>query len=270
MSVLEYSEKDTIIHRMNPIFKSSVIIATFIIVFFALTFQSLAIWSVFLLILWRLGKLSMTQIADQLKIVIFTIAFIAVAQALMYQGQTPIFTLFQFSLVGSKVSYGTVTVEGILTGLLIGFRILVLVLAWPVFTMTTSLVKMGAVLDKLRVPYKYTLMIIMAIRFLPVVTYSWAAIMDAQKVLGLDIGRYNLLTKIRRAYIPIFAPLLINLFRMGINTEIALASRAFGVPLKRTEMEQVGVSRADIVLVIIVSAITVLLVLFGGGSGYRY
>jgi len=270
MSVLEYTEKDTVIHKLNPLVKSSVVIATFIIVFFALNFLSLAIWMIFLLILWRLARIDLTQVKDTVKIVLFTIVFIMVAQALMYQGRTPLFTLFQFGLVGSRVTYGTITLEGLQTGALIGLRILALVLAWPLFTMTTSLVKMGSALSRLKVPYKYTLMVLMAIRFVPVVNYTWASILDAQRARALDVSKGNLISRIRKAYIPIFAPLLVNLFRMGSNTEIALASRAFGAPSERTEIEEITVGKADVLLLIIVSTITLVLVLFSGGSGYRY
>ena len=60
--------------------------------------------------------------------------------------------------------------------------------------------------------------------------------------------------KITKGYLPIFIPLLLSLLRKTNDMDVAIESRAFGAPVKRSYLEDVSLKGRDYVAMIVVFA----------------
>jgi energy-coupling factor transporter transmembrane protein EcfT len=81
----------------------------------------------------------------------------------------------------------------------------------------------------------------------------------------------NMIKKITKGYFPIFVPLLLSLLRKTGDMDVAIESRAFGAPVKRTYLDDVRLKRPDLLAMAIVFAFSagliVLSIYFGWGAG---
>jgi len=248
MATLEYVRKDTPIHRLQAITKIILIVASFAVCFFALDFVLLGIWIAFLLVWWVLGKIEIKRLAIIMKVLLGTYLFLIILQGFTYRyGNTELFRLGVL-MIGQR-NYLAYTLEGWLFGTLVFMRVLTVIFALPILTMTTPMTKIAATLGKLKVPYQFALIFVTGIRFVPLVFLSWSSIIQAQKLRGRDIEKLPLHKK-ARVYTSVVTPLLLYLLRLATTLQIALECRAFGAPTARTYLEETKLRAGDYILII--------------------
>jgi energy-coupling factor transport system permease protein len=73
-------------------------------------------------------------------------------------------------------------------------------------------------------------------------------IQDSQILRAHDIDKMGYFEKIRKAWIPIVTPLFMSLLRRSDELEIAIESRAFGAPVKRTYVEELKFKGIDYIM----------------------
>ncbi len=250
MSYIAYLEKDTILHKINPIIKLIFTILVLVIVFmsnFAEDILILIIWLVTSIILWRLGGISIRYFSRILKILAGLAIFIILVQGFMYRGHTPLFVIGHLKIWGGA-DLGVFTYEGLIFGIMIVVRVITAVVAVPILVMTTSYSKLMESLTKLKIPYTYSFMLVTAMRFVPLIQKTWDTIVDAQKLRAFDFDKMNMFKKAFRGYIPITTPLVLLLFRKANDLQIAIETRGFGAPIKRTFIEDVEFHLRDYIM----------------------
>lgn len=243
---MEYIKENTPLHRLNPLTKFVYLLLTLILVFTAnFTFDVLVllIWLTATLILWRIAKVSVRYLGVILKLLIGVSILIILVQGFMYRGETPLFTIGHLKIWGGA-DLGVFTLEGLMFGLSLVTRIITAVCAIPLVTMTTSPSKLMESLTKLKIPFSYTFMLVTAMRYAPTIQEIWRSIIDAQKIRGFDFDKMSIFKKLR-AYVPIIVPLILISFRRANDLEVAIESKAFGAPIKRTFIEEVGFHAGD-------------------------
>jgi energy-coupling factor transport system permease protein len=203
----------------------------------------LLIWLTATLILWRIAKVSVRYLGVILKLLIGVSILIILVQGFMYRGETPLFTIGHLKIWGGA-DLGVFTLEGLMFGLSLVTRIITAVCAIPLVTMTTSPSKLMESLTKLKIPFSYTFMLVTAMRYAPTIQEIWRSIIDAQKIRGFDFDKMSIFKKLR-AYVPIIVPLILISFRRANDLEVAIESKAFGAPIKRTFIEEVGFHAGD-------------------------
>jgi energy-coupling factor transporter transmembrane protein EcfT len=104
-------------------------------------------------------------------------------------------------------------------------------------------------MSRFRIPYKFNFILGSALRFAPLFYTNFATITDAQKLRGHDMDKMKLLEKVMKGYVPIVTPLVLLLLRSSDDMQIAIESRAFGAPVKRTFVEELRMSRLDYLVV---------------------
>ena len=111
-------------------------------------------------------------------------------------------------------------------------------------------------LNKLKVPvHEMTLMMSMALRFIPTLIEETDKIMSAQKARGADFETGNLIER-AKALLPILVPLFVSAFRRADELAIAMESRCYHGGEGRSRMKQLRFCTRDIIALILGCAFT--------------
>ena len=114
----------------------------------------------------------------------------------------------------------SITSDGIKNAFLIFYRFTVIITASTILTVTTPTLQLAGAfswlifpLKWLRVPVdKISLMLSIALRFVPTIMADIKIIMNAQRSRGMDFHQGNLITRLKHL-IPIIIPLFVNSFQ---------------------------------------------------------
>ena len=230
----QYCEGNSLIHRMDPRMKIVLSILYIIAIFMAKGVTSFALLIVSAFVLIGLTKLSPAMILRGMRPLLFIIVFTAVINIFWMTGDTLLLSL------GPVKIY----LEGILNAVLIVIRIVLLIVATSVFltytttplALTDGLEQLMAPLKKLHVPvHEFSMMMTIALRFIPTLIDETQKIMNAQKARGADFSTGNLLQR-AKALIPILIPLFISAFRRADELATAMECRCYTGGEGRTRM----------------------------------
>jgi energy-coupling factor transport system permease protein len=61
----------------------------------------------------------------------------------------------------------------------------------------------------------------------------------------------NYFKRLIKGYVPLFIPLVLTLLRRTADMDVAIESRGFGAPVKRTYLEEIKPTRADWIALVI-------------------
>ncbi|MBS7648827.1 MAG: energy-coupling factor transporter transmembrane component T [Candidatus Bathyarchaeia archaeon] len=248
---IEYVAGKTIVHKMHPLTKlafASFILATS---FFLRDIASLSILIGIVLFFWFLSKIP--DILRRFKLIFVTVTATVVlwivAQGFFAAyGKTPLFTLFELHTPLWPKPLGTFYLEGLIFGLAMGMKAIAIVASAPILTLTTPIPHLIVALSKLKIPYKFNFTLATAVRFSPLIVSTFYDIQDSQVIRAHDIDKMGYFEKIKKAWIPVVTPLFMSLLRRSDELEIAIESRAFGAPVRRTYVEEIKFKSIDYVM----------------------
>lgn len=243
ITIGQYYPADSVLHRLDPRTK---FIGTFIYLFslfVADSFWGYVIATCFLAGLIILSKVPVKFMLKGLK-PLFIILLITVA-----------FNLF---LVPGEViwSFGflKLTREGIAQAIKIGIRLIYLVIGSSIMTLTTTpnqltdgLERILHPLNKIHVPvHEISMMMSIALRFIPILLEETDKIMKAQIARGADFESGNLIQK-AKGLIPLLVPLFISAFRRADDLAMAMEARCYHGGDDRTQMKPLVYKSRDYV-----------------------
>jgi energy-coupling factor transport system permease protein len=136
------------------------------------------------------------------------------------------------------------SVGGVLTGINFICRLMVMVIASSMLTLTTPIDDFMLLLNRLRVPQEISFMITTAIRFIPTLDKKRLLILEAQRARGGIINDRSIIGRIR-AYIPIMVPLFINSILLGDNLAKGMLNRGYGYTRTITQVREIRFSKVD-------------------------
>lgn len=248
ITIGQYYPADSVLHRLDPRTK---FIGTFIYLvslFVADSFWGYVIATCFLAGLIILSKVPVKFMLKGLK-PLFIILLITV-----------VFNLF---LVPGEViwSFGflKLTKEGIAQAIKIGIRLIYLVIGSSIMTLTTTpnqltdgLERILHPLNKIHVPvHEISMMMSIALRFIPILLEETDKIMKAQIARGADFESGNLIQK-AKGLIPLLVPLFISAFRRADDLAMAMEARCYHGGDDRTQMKPLVYKSRDYVAYVIV------------------
>ena len=238
ITIGQYYPADSVLHRLDPRTK---FIGTFIYLvslFVADSFWGYVIATCFLAGLIILSKVPVKFILKGLK-PLFIILLITVA-----------FNLF---LVPGEViwSFGflKLTREGIAQAIKIGIRLIYLVIGSSTTPnqLTDVLERILHPLNKIHVPvHEISMMMSIALRFIPILLEETDKIMKAQIARGADFESGNLIQK-AKGLIPLLVPLFISAFRRADDLAMAMEARCYHGGDDRTQMKPLVYKSRDYV-----------------------
>ena len=246
----QYFPGDTVVHRLDPRTKLILVVLYIIALFNAKGWGSYLLVTAVTVICMTVSHISPKNIFKGLKPMLFIIALTAILNIFYTQG-TPI-----------REGW-IVTWEGIERAVKMMLRITLLIVGTFLLTYTTSpmaltdgLELLLKPLNKLKVPvHEMTLMMSMALRFIPTLIEETDKIMSAQKARGADFETGNLIEP-AKALLPILVPLFVSAFRRADELAIAMESRCYHGGEGRSRMKQLRFCTRDIIALILGCAFT--------------
>ena len=230
---------DTIAHRLDPRTKLIAVLLYIIALFQAKGWVGYAAVLLASLGCMALSRLKPKVIFKGLKPMIFIIALTALLN-IFYTGGTPI------------IPGWIITWEGIARAIQMVLRIVLLITGTFLLTYTTSPIALTDGLELLMSPLKVirvpvhemTIMMSMALRFIPTLIEETDKIMSAQKARGADFETGSLVSR-AKALLPILVPLFVSAFRRADELAIAMESRCYHGGEGRTRMKQMKFAELD-------------------------
>ena len=246
----QYFPGDTVVHRLDPRTKLILVVLYIIALFNAKGWGSYLLVTAVTVICMTVSHISPKNIFKGLKPMLFIIALTAILNIFYTQG-TPI-----------REGW-IVTWEGIERAVKMMLRITLLIVGTFLLTYTTSPMALTDGLElllkpltKLKVPvHEMTLMMSMALRFIPTLIEETDKIMSAQKARGADFETGNLIER-AKALLPILVPLFVSAFRRADELAIAMESRCYHGGEGRSRMKQLRFCTRDIIALILGCAFT--------------
>ncbi len=229
----QYYPSNSILHRLDPRVKlvgTLVYIVSLFLVkgVFGYAFCACALAAVVLL-----SRVPIRLIAKSMKPVLWILLFTTVFNLLLTPGRTVAsFWIFR------------ITEEGIRLALTMGIRLVLLVTGSSIMTLTTTpnaltdgMERLFAPLSVLHVPvHEISLMMSIALRFIPILTEEADKIRMAQMARGADFESGGLIRRLR-SMIPILVPLFVSAFRRANDLAMAMESRCYHGGAGRTQMK---------------------------------
>ena len=232
---------DTIVHRLDARTKLILVIVYIVGLFQAVGWVSYGAVTLATAACMWLSHISAKNIFKGLKPMLFIIVLTALLN-IFYTDGTPI------------IPGWVITWEGIARAVQMILRIVLLITGTFLLIHTTSpialtdgLEKLMNPLKKIKVPvHEMTMMMSMALRFIPTLIEETDKIMSAQKARGADFETGSLIDR-AKALLPVMVPLFVSAFRRADELAVAMESRCYHGGEGRTRMKQLRLAARDFI-----------------------
>ena len=232
----------TVVHRLDPRTKLLMTVLYIVALFVAGSWVSYGLVLAFLVMSVALSRIRPKTILRGMKPVVIIVVLTAVLN-LFYTGGDHVLARF----------WGiTITWEGVRTAIFMASRIIMLITGTFLLTYTTSpialtdgLESLLGPLKKLRLPvHELSMMMCIALRFIPTLIEETDKIMNAQKARGaqLDTGK---MTDRVKALVPVLIPLFISAFRRADELAMAMECRCYRGGDGRTRLKVLRCEKQD-------------------------
>ena len=238
----QYFPGQSVIHRLDPRTKLTMLVVYIVALFLAEGWVSYGLVFVFLAVVIRLSTIPLKSILRGMKPLVMILIFTGALNLFFTQDGE---VLVKFWVL-------TVTSGGLSRALMMMARILMLISGTFLLTYTTSPIALTDGLEALMNPLKkvgvpvheLSMMMCIALRFIPTLIEETDKIMSAQKARGADFESGSL-TDRAKALIPILVPLFISAFRRADELATAMECRCYQGGEGRTKMKQLHYHRED-------------------------
>ena len=239
----QYFPGDTVVHRLDPRTKLILTIVYIAALFVANTIGGYVLVFAALVLFAALGRIPAKAMVKGLKPLIFIIIFTAILNLFFTSGDD---ILFQWRFI-------KMTWTGLRNAIAMVVRVMLLVSGTFLLTYTTSplaitdgLESLLSPLKKLKVPvYELSLMMSIALRFIPTLIEETDRIMSAQKARGADLETGSLVQR-AKALLPLLIPLFVSAFRRADELATAMECRCYNGGEGRTRMKVLKMAMRDL------------------------
>ena len=235
----QYFPGDTVVHRLDPRTKLLLVIIYIVGLLNSVGWASYAFVILVTALSMAISKIKPRSALKGLKPLVIIIILTAVLN-IFYTDGTPI------------VEGWIITWEGIARAVMMSLRIILLIVGTFMLTYTTSPIAltdgleiMMGPLKKIKIPvHEMSMMMSMALRFIPTLIEETDKIMSAQKARGADFDSGNLFQR-AKALLPILVPLFVSALRRADELAVAMESRCYHGGEGRTRMKQLKMQGID-------------------------
>ena len=233
---------DSFIHRLDPRTKLIMVVVYIVALFMASNWLGYGIVIAFLAVCIKISTIPLKSITRGLKPVMMIVAFTGILNLFFTPGTHEIVNIFGFSLTWEAVERAAQMI----------LRIMLLITGTFLLTYTTSPIALTDGLESLLSPLKavkfpvheLSMMMCIALRFIPTLIEETDKIMAAQKARGADFETGKLMERVK-ALIPILVPLFISAFRRADELATAMECRCYHGGEGRTKMKLLRYMRRD-------------------------
>ena len=238
----QYFPGNSPIHRLDPRTKLIMLVLYIVALFMAKSWISYGVMLAFLVFTVKISTIPPKSIVRGMKPLVLILVF------------TGVLNLF-FTTDGKvlvDIGFITVTTGGLQRAVFMVARILMLISGTFLLTYTTSPIALTDGLEALLNPLKVikvpvhelSMMMCIALRFIPTLIEETDKIMCAQKARGADFESGSIIDR-AKALIPILVPLFISAFRRADELATAMECRCYQGGEGRTKMKMLRYHRND-------------------------
>ena len=226
---------NSVVHKLDPRTKLVMLVVYIVALFVAVSWVSYAVMLAFLLFSIGISQIPPKSIIRGMKPLVLILVFTGVLNIFFTVGEGE--PILDFWVI-------TVYKDGLIRAVFMVVRILLLISGTFLLTYTTSPISLTDGLESLMNPLKVfkvpvhelSMMMCIALRFIPTLIEETDKIMAAQKARGADFESGSLMDK-AKALVPILVPLFISAFRRADELATAMECRCYQGGDGRTKMK---------------------------------
>ena len=259
----QYFPGNSPVHRLDPRTKLIVLVVYIVALFLAVSWISYGLMFLFLAGCVAVSKIPLKALVHGMKPLVFILVFTGILNVFFTPGETTLVSVWVIRI----------TLEGLVRALFMMLRIFMLITGTFLLTYTTSPISLTDGLESLLSPLKtikvpvheLSMMMCIALRFIPTLIEETDKIMCAQKARGADFESGSLMSRVK-ALVPILVPLFISAFRRADELATAMECRCYHGGDGRTKMKLLRYKLLDyktLALTVVVLATMIVLRNFG-------
>jgi energy-coupling factor transport system permease protein len=241
----QYVPGNSLVHRLDPRMKITIIFLFVIFVFFANNVLSYSILTAFALLTVIITKIPIRFILKGLTPVWFLIIFTFILHLIVTKEGTVL-----IELLGFKIYSGA-----LIQGFAISLRFFLLILITSLLTLTTTPIEITDAIENLLHPLKkikfpvheLALMMSISLRFIPTLLQETDKISKAQASRGVDFRTGPIKERIK-AIVPLLVPLFVSAFKRAEELAMAMEARGYQGGEGRSKLRQLKIRKMDIIV----------------------
>ena len=264
ITIGQYYPADSILHKLDPRVKFLGTLVFIVSLFLIKGLAGYVFVTVVLVTLVRLSKVPFGMMLKGMKAVIFILIITVIFNMLFTPGEA-VFTFWRL----------TITKEGVVQAFRMAIRLSYLIIGSSIMTLTTTPNQLTDAMENLFSPLKaikvpvheISMMMSIALRFIPILMEETDKIMKAQIARGADFESGNLIKRVTNM-IPLLVPLFVSAFQRANDLAMAMEARCYHGGEGRTQMKPLRYEKRDYIaylLMLIFAVAAVCFRVFGGG-----
>ena len=263
----QYFVADSFVHKLDPRAKILLLIYIIVMIFTTQNVLSLLLVTVLSVLIMLASKIPLKMYLKNIKVIIPIIIFTAILNVFYTNTGVLLFNVWKIQIYSG----------GILRAVYMAVRVMLLILTSSVLTYTTTPNDLTDAIERLLKPLKYiglgnavhtmSMMMTIALRFIPTLIEETDKIMNAQKARGADLESGGLIHKVK-ALLPILIPLLLSAVRRAYELAEAMECRCYTGGEGRTRMNVLHAGSMDYVVCLMTVALGALILFLNRFGGY--
>lgn len=241
ITIGQYYQTESPIHRLDPRVKLIATFAYIISLFVVHSWTGYLIAAVVVAIVIAASHVPFGYIMRGMKAVMMILMITVIFNLFLTEGR-PLIHFWKL----------TITYEGVDFASKMAVRLIFLIIGSSLMTLTTTPNQLTDALEdvlgplkKIHVPvHEISMMMSIALRFIPILMEETDKIMKAQMARGADFESKNLMKKIQ-SLVPLLVPLFISAFRRANDLAMAMEARCYRGGDGRTKMKPLVYCRRD-------------------------
>ena len=233
---------NSVVHKLDPRTKLVMLMVYIVALFLAVSWVSYAVMLLFLVVSVAISHIPPKSLVKGMKPLVLILVFTGLLNIFFTTGEHVLVSFWKI----------TIYMEGLQRAFFMVVRILMLISGTFLLTYTTSPIALTDGLESLLGPLKaikvpvheLSMMMCIALRFIPTLIEETDKIMSAQKARGADFENGKLMERVK-ALIPILVPLFISAFRRADELATAMECRCYQGGEGRTKMKLLRYMRRD-------------------------
>mgnify|MGYP002621602632 CR=1 FL=1 len=248
ITIGQYFPLNSKVHKLDPRVKLFYTLVYIIMVFVCNNFVALFMTLLSVILLTIFSKIPFKTIFKSLKPIVLIILITSLLQIIYVKSGIVLIDWWKI-----KITSG-----GLLQALFMTIRVSLLIVMSSLFTYTTSPTAMTNGLDRLFAPLTkigidfnvVTMIMTIALRFIPTLIDEVDKIMSAQKSRGANFESGSLMKR-TKMLIPLFVPLLFNSIKRAYDLAYAMTCRCYNGGKGRTTMNALKLRLSDYIMLVL-------------------
>ncbi len=219
----QYQPGHSCLHTLDARSKILATLLYMVALFLARSWQSYALMGLLFVLAVAVSRVSLRMLWKGLRVVMIFVLFTIILNFFIYPGEI----LWQWGFL-------KLTKEGLVQGLTMGYRLLLLVAIASILTLTTKPMDLTDGMERLLWPFskvglpshEIAMIMSIALRFIPTILDELERIMLAQRARGADFSSKNIKTRVKQL-LPLMVPLFVSAFRRADELALAMEAKCY-------------------------------------------